>query len=186
MTQKLTGQNWLHWTQMAEHTLAGASQMVWQSPDERKANRELFAKVMGASPMPEVMWNRSLTWTGATLLALATEQGLKSLALRVTSECLKTHDLERLWDEIRPEDQRGIVQAARWVKKRTQGTRLGQAVAPTSPDECREIIHVHRTTFEHARYFMETRHGRTRGHLTKNLELWMLALAVLRHARTLP
>ena len=171
---------------MAESTLAGASQMVWQSRYEQKANRELFAKVIGEFPMSEFKWRRSLTWTGATLLALATEQGLKGLAIRVTGDCLKTHDLERLWDDIRPEDQRGIVHAAQWLKSRTRTTRLGQAVAPTSPDECREIIRVHRTTFERARYFMETRDGLPQGNLTRNIELWMLALAVLRRASSLP
>ena len=107
MAARLTQQIWLDWLRMAGRTLAGASQTVWQDRDEMAANNALFAKVTGQPPMNEREWRNSITWSAAVLLALSAEQSMKAIAIRTSpnGECLKTHDLECLWNDIQPMDR---------------------------------------------------------------------------------
>ncbi len=104
MAQRLLQQNWLDWLRMAERTLAGASQTVWQNRDEMAANNTLFAKVTGQPLMNEREWRNAITWTAAAVLALSAEQSMKAIAIRASpnGECFKTHDLEDLLERPRP------------------------------------------------------------------------------------
>ncbi|MDE0261702.1 MAG: hypothetical protein OXJ37_04775 [Bryobacterales bacterium] len=183
MPQRLTQENWLQWRAMGGKTLMGVSQMVWQSPDEMTANRELFAKVAGETPLDDFYWRDAITWNAAVLLSLSVEQTLKAIAIRVNGGCLKTHDLKLLWNDIRSEDREGIAAKARLIRKRTEGTRLATGACADGVEEWTEVIEHHKDTFENARYNLESQ--RQGYGLSRNLELWVLALAVSEHAWTL-
>ena len=45
--QKQVKLEWVYWLRMAGGSLAGASQMVWQSSEEANEQRALFDKVAG-------------------------------------------------------------------------------------------------------------------------------------------
>ena len=187
MAARLTQQIWLDWLRMAGRTLAGASQTVWQNRDEMAANNALFAKVTGQPLMNEREWRNSITWSAAVLLALSAEQSMKAIAIRTSpnGECLKTHDLERLWNDVQPMDREGIARAAQRLRARTVGTRLGQGPDPTGVGGWTAVVRHHRSTFEGTRYHLETRAGNPPRELTENLNLWMLALAALGYATEL-
>ena len=72
--------------------------MVWQSVEEKRANNELYAKVTGRNTLAVSEWNQSVTWSGSVLLALSTEQSMKSVAILRSKDrgCLKTHNLSVL------------------------------------------------------------------------------------------
>ena len=182
MPERLTQENWLKWHAMGAKNLMGASQMVWQSPDEITANRELFAKVTGDTPEDDFYWTNAILLSSAVLLALSIEQSLKAIAIRVKGGCLKTHDLELLWNDIRSEDREGIAATARLIRKRTEGTSLAMGACADGVKEWTEVIGHHRNTFEDARYSMESQ--RQGYGLSRNLELWVLALAVSGYAWT--
>ena len=183
----LDRQNWLDWCHMAERTLAGASQMVWQNSDERAENNALFAKVTAQPVMNERGWRMALTWSAATLLALSTEQSMKAIAIRTRPDgkCLKTHDLEHLWNDLDPVDQQGVVAAVDQLRTRVRGTRLDQGPPTNGLDGLRVTIRHHRRVFEDTRYHLETRPGGLRPNLTENIPLWRLALGALAHAKRL-
>lgn len=186
-SKMLAQQNWRDWLRMAEGTLSGASQMVWQNRDEMDAQKSLFAKVVGAPNMAESEWRNAITWTGATLLSLSAEQSMKALAIRASSngECCKTHDLKSLWDELRIEDKRGVEKAARQLQEHTKGTRLAEGPLLVGIKQIEKVIVDHRSTFEHTRYYKETRSKNQQKDLTGNLELWKFALAVFIYAKGL-
>ena len=180
MPKLLTRENWRHWHAMGRENLIGASQMVWQSRDEMAANSSLFWKVTGQPPMGEHYWRNAITWSGAVLLSLSAEQSLKAIAIRVKGECFETHDLELLWNDIRSEDREGIAATARLIRKRTEGTRLTGGASHDGVEGWTEVILHHRATFEHARYHMESL---SQGdNLSRNLGLWVLALAASEYA----
>ena len=186
-SKRLARQNWRDWLTMAEGTLAGVSQMVWQNRDEMDAQRTLFAKVIGAPNMAENEWRNAITWAGATILSLSAEQSMKALAIRASSngECCKTHDLKLLWNEVSTEDRKGIEKTARQLHERTKGTRLAESPQLTGIGQIEKVIDDHRSTFEHTRYYKETRRNSQQNDLTGNLELWKFALAALMYAKGL-
>ena len=183
MPERLTQENWMDWHIMGRRHLLGASQMVWQNRDEMAANNSLFGKVTGHRPMNDRDWRNAITWSGAVLLALSIEQSLKAIAIRVKSECFKAHDLELLWNDIRAEDREGVAVAAQLLGKRANGTRLAEGASPDDIEGWTEVIRHHKATFESARYHLESLARRKRREdLSKNLELWLLALAASEYA----
>ena len=183
----LAQQNWRDWLIMAEGTLAGVSQMVWQNRDDMDAQRTLFAKVIGSPHMAEREWRNAITWAGATILSLSAEQSMKALAIRASSndECCQTHDLKLLWNELCMKDRRGIEKAVGQLHERTKGTRLAEGPLLTGIRQIEKVIDDHRSTFEHARYYKETRRNNQQSDLSENLELWKFALAALIYAKGL-
>ena len=186
-SNRLVQQCWRDWLSMAEGTLAGVSQMVWQNEDVVDENRNLFAKVTGVRHIAEREWRNAITWAGATMLSLSAEQCMKALAIRAgaNGECRKTHDLKLLWDDLCPDDKTGIESAARQLQERTMGTRLAEGPHLAGIEQIEQIIDHHRSTFEQTRYYRETRMRNQRNDLTGNLELWKFALAALVYARGL-
>ena len=186
-SRRLAQQNWRDWLRMAESTLAGVSQMVWQNRDEMDAQRTLFAKVVGSPHMAEREWRNAITWAGATILSLSAEQSMKALAIRASSngECCKTHDLKLLWNELCMKDRRGIEKAAGQLHERTKGTRLAEGPLLTGIGQIEKVVDDHRSTFEHTRYYKETRRNNQQNNLIGNLELWKFALAALIYAKGL-
>ena len=59
------------WLLMAEGSLAGASQMVWQNPTVVDENRRLYGRVLNSQSLTEQDWRNRITWAGAVLLALS-------------------------------------------------------------------------------------------------------------------
>ncbi len=186
-SKRLVQQNWRDWLRMAEGTLAGASQMVWQNRDEMNGQRTLFAKVTGPAFMSENEWRNAITWSGATLLSLSAEQSMKALIIKASSngECCKTHDLKLLWNELCQKDRQGIEKTARQLHEYTMGTRLAEGPQLTGIRQIEKIIDHHRTTFEHARYYKDTQRNTQQNALTGNLELWKFALSALMYAKKL-
>ena len=186
-SNKLTQQNWGDWLKMAEGTLAGVSQMVWQNRDEVHAQISLFAKVIRAPNMAEREWRNAITWASATMLSLSAEQSMKALAIRTSKngECCKTHDLKLLWIELCSEDKKGIEKAARQLRENTKGTRLAEGFPLAEIGQIEKVIDHHRSTFEQTRYYKETRRNNQQKDLTGNLELWKFALAALVYAKGL-
>ena len=184
---RLAQQNWRDWLSMAEKTLAGVSQMVWQNRGEMNANRTLFAEVIGSPHMPEREWRNAITWAGASILSLSAEQSMKALAIRASSngECCKTHDLKLLWNELCSKDRRGIEKAAGQLHEHLKETRLAEGPQLTGIGQIEKVVTNHKSTFEHARYHMETGRNKQQNDLTGNLELWKFALAVLKYAKEL-
>ena len=187
--ERLTAQDWTNWVHMARRTLSGASQMIWQNREEKIQNNRLFAKVTRQGFTDEQEWANAITWSGAILLALSIEQSMKATAIKNSSDgsCRKTHDLKRLWDDLRPEDRDGVTAAVEHIRMRTRGTRLGDG-PPVSMDGLTAIIMHHRALFESARYHLENK-GKGRkstGNLTENIPLWRLALAALEYASGRP
>ena len=183
----LIRQSWLGWLNMAEGTLAGASQMIWQSPDEINEQRDLFGKVTGQQPLNEHDWRNAITWSASVSLALSAEHSMKALAIRASpnGECRKTHDLECLWEDLQPVDKQGVAESAQQFKNIPKDTKLGQGSHPTSVEELAEIARHHKDTFEHSRYYLETQKEEISQDLTKNVELWKFALALLIYAKRL-
>ena len=184
---RLTGQNWLNWFRMAEGTLIGAAQMVWQNPEEVEDARSLFGKVTGLPRMKEGPWRNSITWSAAVLLALSAEQSMKALAIRRSPNngFIKTHDLECLWKDLQPIDQQKVAKAAQQLKENAKETSLGAAPYLTSIKELEAIARHHKDMFEGKRYYLETRNGKTSGDLTENIPLWKFALSLVMYARQL-
>jgi len=182
---KLTGQNWQDWSKMAEGTLAGASQMVWQNKDEFDEQRSLFARVTGDAAMRDYEWRNAITWVGATLLSLSAEQSMKALSVKASAngECCKTHDLMVLWNELSMEDKKGIEKAAKYLQEHNRGTKLAMGDSLVGIEKIERIIDHHRDTFERSRYYREVRENNEANTLTKNIELWKFALAALTHAK---
>ena len=172
--KKLTHQSSSDWLRMAGQTLAGAAQMAWQSPDEIDANRVLFERVTGGPTFDHPTWRRSLTWSGAVLLGLSTEQSLKALKIASSEDrsCLKTHDLAELWSDLMPEIRQGIDLELYNVRVRASGTTLGSGTLGAE-----EIVQIHPNVFEAARYNSELKTGEPYFELTHNIELWQLALS---------
>ena len=178
--KRLTGQLWPQWVDMARGTLAAASQMVWRTPADVTDGRQLFAKVVAEPPLDDRAWRNSVTWGAAILIALSAEQSLKAVAIKRTrGDCLLTHDLIKLWDDLEHDDRTAIAARIGEIRSRTQGTKLGDAGKATSADE---IVRTHKVTFVHARYYMETRENASAG-LILNVDLWQFALAAYMHAR---
>ena len=172
---------WIDWVSMATGTLSGVSQMVWQNAAVVTENRILFADVTGTPPAGDRLWRGRITWAGATLLALSTEQSLKGLAVRASGKCRRTHDLQRLWKDLCPDDRKRIARAATQLQERTRGTRLA-AGSITGIEHIERVIRRHRRTLEHARYYAAQWQRRD---LEANVELWNLALSALIYAREL-
>ena len=186
-SNRLAQQDWHDWLRMAEGSLAGASQMVWQNREEMDANRTLFAKVIQSPHMAESEWRNAITWVGATLLSLSAEQTMKAIAIRASSnnECCKTHDLKLLWDELCTKDRQGIMEAAGQLHEHTKGTRLSEGPLLTEISQIEKVIDHHSRTFEYSRYYKETRRNNQQSDLNGNLELWSFALAALMYAKEL-
>ena len=167
------------WSAMARSSVAAASQMVWQAPEEVHEQRDLFVRVTGL-PVDEPRWRKAVTWNGAVLLALSAEQSLKALAIMAseTSEHPYTHDLVTLWEAAGDRSRVRISAELRWVRGRMADTRLAQGTMGAC-----EIVHHHRKTFEMARYYNETNPTGAPNELTHNIDLWQFALAVYRAAR---
>jgi len=128
-----------------------------------------------------------MTWTAATLLGLSIEQGLKALVIRRSQdgECITTHDLFALWEELPEEDHKGIAEEASRFRKRTQGTRFDDAPDLSEVKALVAVIRHHRSVFESARYHLETHQSGTAGELTNNLGLWVVAVATYCYAKRL-
>ena len=141
-SNRLVQQCWRDWLSMAEGTLAGVSQMVWQNEDVVDENRKLLAKVTGVQQMAEHEWRNAITWAGATMLSLSAEQCMKALAIRAgaNGEYRKTHDLRLLWDDLGPDDKTGIERAARQLRDRTMGTRLADGPPLAGIEQIERII----------------------------------------------
>ncbi|MCY3596037.1 MAG: hypothetical protein OXG71_01175 [Rhodospirillales bacterium] len=77
------------------------------------------------------------------------------------------------------EDQTAIAARIGEIRNRTQGTRPGDAGTAATADE---IVHTHKVTFAHARYYMETREN-VSGDFVVNVDLWQFALAAYMHGR---
>ena len=172
--RRLTHQFSSDWLRMAGQTLAGAAQMAWQSPDEIDANRSLFEKITGRPAFDQPSWRRSLTWSGAVLLGLTSEQSMKALKIASTKDgsCLRTHDLARLWSDLIPEIQQGIDIELINVRARASSTTLGSGTLAAQ-----DIVQIHPNVFESARYHSELKIGEPYFELTHNIELWQLALS---------
>ena len=172
---------------MAEKTLAGAGRIAWQSPAEKQVEIELFGKVTGQPPMHESRWRNSMTWTAATLLGLSIEQGLKALAIRRSpgGEVIATHDLVALWDELPEEDHEGIAAAAGRFRRRVAGTRFDDAPDLSEVKALATVIRHHRHVFELTRYHLESQRQGTKGPLTENLGLWVVATSTYGYAKGL-
>ena len=186
-SNRLAQQNWRDWLSMAEGSLAGVSQMVWHSLEERDAQRTLFAKVIQSPRMTESEWGNSITWVGATLLSLSAEQTMKAITISASSngECCKTHDLKLLWNELCTKDRKGIVEAAGQLHEHTKETPLAKGALITSIEQIEKVIDHHRSTFEHTRYYKETRRNNQQRDLNGNRELWKVALAAFMYAKGL-
>ena len=186
-SNRLAQQNWRDWLIMAEGSLSGVSQMVWQNQKEMDAQRTLFAKVIRSPHIAESEWRNAITWAGATLLSLSAEQTMKAIAIRASSngECCKTHDLRLLWNELCLKDRMGIMEAAGQLHEHTKGTRLAEGPLLTEISQIEKVIDHHSSTFEHSRYYKETRRNNQRRDLIGNLELWSFALAALIYAKEL-
>ena len=137
--------------------------------------------------MPEWEWRKAITWAGAPILSLSAEQSMKALAIRASStgECCKTHDLKLLWEELCSKDRKGIVKAAGQLQERSKGTRLASGPQLTETGQIEKVVTNHRSTFEDARYYMETGPNNQQNKLTGLVELWKFALAVLIYAKEL-
>ena len=184
-SERLTQQDWHDWLRMAEGTLAGCSQMVWQDQNVRNENRDLFAKVAKKENMTEDKWKNAITWAGAILLSLSAEQSMKALAIRKSNgECRKTHDLKLLWDALCTEDKNGIEQSAQELAEHVENTNLAKGKL-MNIKEIEGTIEHHRSTFEHARYYKEEQSNNQQIDLTKNVELWNFSLAVFMYAESL-
>ena len=96
---------------------------------------------------------------------------------RTRGECLRTHDLIKLWDDLEHEDRTAIAAQIGEIRSSTQGTKLGDTGTATAD----EIVRTHKVTFVHARYYMETRENAS-GDLVLNVDLWQFALAAYMHA----
>ena len=174
MSKKHLQLEWVYWLQMAGGFLAGASQMAWQNPDEVNAQRALFDKVAGYPLYGEWIWRNSITWTGAALLALSTEQSIKAIVIYRGRKPPKKHNLKVLWDRVDEQDRAGIETELGRFRDRTRTTRLGKW---TLKGGAAAIVHVHKQTFEMARYYLEDRPGQEPVELRHNTELWQLAWA---------
>ena len=185
--RRLKGQVWHDWVRMAEKTLAGAGRIAWQSPVERQAEIELFGKVTSQPPMHDSKWRNSMTWTAATLLGLSIEQALKALAIRrsPSSEVIATHDLVALWNELPEEDHEGIAEEAGRFRRRVAGTRFDDAPDLSEVQALATVICHHRHAFEFTRYHLESQRRGTRGPLTENLGLWVVAVSTYGYAKRL-
>ena len=172
---------------MAEKNLAGAGRIAWQNDAERQVEIELFGKVTGQPPMHDPKWRNSMTWSAATLLGLSIEQSLKALVIRrsPTGEVIASHDLITLWKLLPQEDQEGIAEEAGRFRKRTMGTRFEDAPDLADVNALVAVLRHHRSTFEFSRYHLEGRQSRTRGDLTDNLGLWVVAIATYCYAKRL-
>ena len=137
--------------------------------------------------MPEWEWRNAITWAGAPILSLSAEQSMKALAIRASSngECCKTHDLKLLWEELCSKDRMGIEKAAGQLQERSKGTRLARGPQLTENGQIEKVVANHRSTFEDARYYMETGPNNQQNKLTGLVELWKFALAVLIYAKDL-
>ena len=185
--KQLKAQVWHDWLRMAEKTLAGAGRIAWQGAPERQVEIELFGKVTGFPPMHDSRWRNSMTWTAATLLGLSIEQGLKALAIRRSQggEMIATHDLVTLWEMLPEEDHRGIAEEAGQFRKRTAGTRFGDAPDLSEVNELLAVIQHHRMVFGSTRYHLEMRGSVQGRELTDNLGLWVVAIATYCYAKRL-
>ena len=172
--QKQVKLEWVYWLRMAGGSLAGASQMVWQSSEEANEQRALFDKVAGYPVYGEWIWRDSITWIAAVILALSLEQSIKAIALYRVGKYAKTHDLKDLWESLEEQDRNGIECELQRVKQRTHTTKLGEGNVKGGADA---IVRVHAKTFEMARYYQEDRPGQPPAELTHNIDLWQLALA---------
>ena len=153
-----------------------ASQMAWQDSDEIEKRRELFAKVTGR-PVGLPTWLVGLTLTQAVLLGLAAEQGLKALVIADRSQGKRPHghDLWKLWKALPQISRDQIERNLQVVRRRVKGTRLAESTLSTA----HENVLVHRHTFEHARYLLETRPTCVVGERKiETVDLWQLAIAV--------
>ncbi|MDE0649424.1 MAG: hypothetical protein OXI12_03665 [Gammaproteobacteria bacterium] len=186
-TRLLKGQVWHDWLRMAEKTLAGAGRIAWQSPVERDAEIELFGKVTGQPAMHDSKWRNSMTWTAATLLGLSIEHGLKALAIRrsPSGEVIATHDLAALWDELPEEDHKGIAAEAGRFRRRVAGTRFDDAPDLSEVKALAAMIRQHRHAFEFTRYHLESQRRGTKGPLTENLGLWVVAVSTYSYSKAL-
>lgn len=183
----ITGQVWHDWLRMAEKNLAGAGRIAWQSSSEMQVELELFGKVTAQPAMHDSRWRNSMTWAAATLLGLSIEQALKALSIRRTpnGECIATHDLVTLWEALPGEDHQGIVEEVDRFRKRAIGTRFDDSPDLSDLKSVVAVIRHHRCVFESGRYHLEARGSRSRGELTENLGLWVMAIATYCYAKGL-
>ena len=166
------------WCAMARSSAAAASQMAWRR-EEMHEQRGLFVKVTEL-PVEEPNWRRAVTWNSAVLVTLSVEQSLKALAIMASpkSKHPRTHDLVKLWKVVGKRSQVRICAELERVRSRLVGTRLAQGTMAAD-----EIVHHHRKTFELARYYNEIDPTGAPNELTRNVDLWQLALAAYRVAR---
>lgn len=185
--RQLKGQVWHDWLRMAEKNLAGAGRIAWQSGAERQVEIELFGKVTDQLPMHDSRWRNSMTWSAATLLGLSIEQSLKALVIRrsPTGDVIASHDLVTLWELLPQEDHEGIAAEADRFRKRTTGTRFEDAPDLADINAFVAVLRHHQSTFEFSRYHLERRQSPTRGDLTQNLGLWVVAIATYCYAKRL-
>lgn len=175
---------WVYWLRMAGGFLASASQMALQSREEENNQRALFDRVAGYPVYGSWIWRNSITWTGAALLALSTEQSLKAIAIFRGSKPLKVHNLKDLWGSVDQQDRDGVETELQRFRERSQPTKLGKW---SLEGGAAAIVQLHKGTFETARYYLEDRPGQPPVELKHINELWQLAWSGFLYCqRTLP
>lgn len=141
--KRLTNQDWMFWMAMARDTLAAADSVLAVALASAGDDRNVLRGILKA---PSGMGRLAAC---GFMFALVSEQGLKALAIRSHGSCLKTHDLQELWDDDLPEDDHnGIIRALEAVS-----SSIG--VPPGA--SAQEIIHIHRDAFVENRYYLDTK-----------------------------